>query len=137
INPSATLLPDGKVLVAGGYSLSSSGQSIPANTVEVFDPATGKSTTAGTMSEGRVFHVAEALADGRVLLAGGAVGADFDHSTASADLFDPKSSKITPTAPLTESRSQSASARLLDGRVLIVGGARITNGNVVARLQTA
>jgi Galactose oxidase, central domain len=136
-SPTATLLPDGKVLIAGGAAVNADQQSIASNTVEVFDPAKGVSTTPTAMSEGRVLHVAVPLADGRVLLAGGTTGVNLDHSTASADLFDPATGATTPAASLTESRTAASGVRLLDGSILVVGGARKEGGKIVARLQTA
>jgi Galactose oxidase, central domain len=136
-NPTATLLPNGKVLIAGGSANDAQNQPIISNTVEVFDPASGVSSTPTAMSEGRLFHVAQALADGRVLLAGGTTGANLDHSTASADLFDPATGTITPTGAMTESRTGASAVRLLDGSILVVGGARREGGKIVARLQTA
>jgi hypothetical protein len=138
VSPSATLLPDGRVVVAGGLILTADAQAFtPSNTVELFDPAVGTSSTQTTMSEGRANHASAALTDGRVLLAGGTTGANSIHSTASADLFDPVTGKISPAAPLTEQRTQAPAVRLLDGRVLIIGGARLDQGGVAARLKTA
>jgi hypothetical protein len=136
-NPTATLLLDGKVLIAGGAANDAQDQAVISNTVEVFDPASGVSSTPTSMSEGRLFHVAQALADGRVLLAGGTTGANLDHSTATADLFDPATGTVTPTGSMTESRTGASIVRLLDGSILVVGGARREGGKIVARLQTA
>jgi hypothetical protein len=137
VSPTATLLPDGKVLIAGGFDVSADQQAIASTTVEVFDPATGMSSTPTAMSEPRLDQVAETLADGRVLLAGGLTGATLDHSTATADLFDPATGKTTPAAALGEPRSGACAVRLTDGSILVVGGARVEAGKVAARLQTA
>ena len=76
----ATLLPTGKVLVAGGYGggyLSSA---------ELYDPATGWTTSgAGTLATGRIYHTATLLPNGKVLVAGGYNGVYLD----SAELYDP------------------------------------------------
>jgi hypothetical protein len=137
LGPTANLLPDGKVLIAGGEDISPDQQAIPSTTVEVFDPATGMNSTPTAMSEPRLDHVAVALADGRVLLAGGLTGAALDHSTATADLFDPATGKTTPAAALGEPRSGASAVRLMDGSILVVGGARVEANKVAARLQTA
>src|SRR6267142_1053489 len=66
VGPTATLLTDGRVLVAGG--------STPEGltpTAELYDPATGAWTLTGSMSVGRAYHNATLLTDGRVLVAGG------------------------------------------------------------------
>ncbi|MDM0032830.1 kelch repeat-containing protein [Variovorax sp. J22P271] len=64
----ATLLFDGKVLVAGGYDGNGSAQA----STELYDPASGRWTGTGAMRGARYFHTATLLPDGNVLLAGGA-----------------------------------------------------------------
>jgi hypothetical protein len=59
------LLPNGKVLVAGGYNFS-----YPAS-AELYDPATGKWTTSGALKTARDLHTATLLPNGQVLVAGG------------------------------------------------------------------
>ena len=82
----ATLLADGRVLVAGGFG--GNGGSVAA---ELYDPARGTWTAAGRMATPRTGHTATLLLDGRVLVAGG-IGGYGD--LASAELFDP--SRATP-----------------------------------------
>ena len=60
----ATLLPNGKVLVAGGYIASA----------ELYDPASGTWTNTGSMSTARAGHTATLLPNGKVLVAGGVLG---------------------------------------------------------------
>src|SRR5438477_12857879 len=62
----ATLLPNGKVLVAGGYNGSSS-----LATVELYDPTSGNWTTTGSLATARCFHTATLLSNGKVLVVGG------------------------------------------------------------------
>ncbi len=77
----ATALPDGKVLIAGGY-----GPGGLLSSAELYDPATGSWSSAGTMSQRRFLHTATALPDGKVLVAGGhKVGGPLS----SAELYDP------------------------------------------------
>jgi hypothetical protein len=76
----ATLLPDGKVLVAGGYA----GPGVPLNSAEVYDPATGAWTASGNLNTGRNSHTATLLPDGKVLVAGGYSGGFLN----SAEVYD-------------------------------------------------
>src|SRR3954470_17480143 len=71
----ATLLSDGKVLVAGGIA-----NSVPDKTAELYDPARGTWKLTGSMATARFFATATLLRDGRVLVAGG--------GTATAELYD-------------------------------------------------
>jgi hypothetical protein len=63
----ATLLPEGQVLVAGGYDSSGRAQA----STELYDPASGQWKGTGAMRDARYFHTATLLPDGNVLLAGG------------------------------------------------------------------
>ena len=79
------------------------------------------------MSEARAGHTATALADGRVLIAGGRTSAGV---TSSFELYDPASGVSTVAGALSLPRVHHAAARLIDKRVLIVGG---SDGNMRAR----
>ena len=83
----ATLLPDGRVLVTGSYI--NSGESRAS--AELYDPTSGRWTATGSMDLGRGGHTATLLPDGRVLVAGGrSSGGD---SLASAELYNPTSGR--------------------------------------------
>jgi hypothetical protein len=108
----ATLLGDGRVLIAGGGAFAAQ------DTAEIYDPRTGIFTALepAKMTAPRVRHAAAMLPSGRVLLVGGGGGG------ADAEIFDPKTSTFTAVAAKTTmSSSQSLAARLLDGRVLVKG----------------
>ena len=81
VGHTATLLNDGRVLVAGGNA------DLFLSSAEIFDPASGAWSLTGSMSTGRVGHTATLLSDGRVLVAGG----NADLFLSSAEIFDPAS----------------------------------------------
>jgi hypothetical protein len=111
----ATLLTDGKVLVAGGMN-----GTTYLDTFSVYDPGTGTwSTPAVTMGEGRTGHTATLLTSGKVLVAGGkgALGA----TLATAELYDPEQGTWASTGSLT-ARSEHTATLLTDGKVLVAGG---------------
>jgi hypothetical protein len=90
----ATLLPSGKVLVAGGQSALVT----PSETAsaELYDPTAGTWSLTGPMKSARAFHVAVLLRSGKVLVAGG-FGADPRGLLASAELYDPTTGQWTET----------------------------------------
>lgn len=105
----ATLLPDGKVLLAGG-----SGFYIPTSSAELYDPPTGTFTATGDMTTPRSDHTATLLPDGKVLITGGPL--------ASAELYDPSTGSFMATGSMTVPRNRHIATLLHNGRVLIVGG---------------
>jgi N-acetylneuraminic acid mutarotase len=115
----AALLNDGRVLVAGGWYSTSNGD--PAhNTAEIYDPATGKWTATGSMTNGRAEFGLVSLPDGRVLAAGGVDPSYVPQ--AGAELFDPSTGIWTATGSLKVATMWPAMQVLPDGRVLIAGG---------------
>ena len=130
---SATLLPDGRVLVAGEINGRSNGTS-PA---ELYDPASGSCTATGSMTELRVGVSAALLSDGRVLVAGGGHDASGDNTfpigfigLGTAELYDPETGSWTATRSMNAARRGAGVAiRLVDGRVLVVGGVVSVDGN--------
>lgn len=116
----ATLLPDGRVLVTGGDNSIGSGGALA--TAELFDPATGTFSPAASMNVGRAAHTATLLADGRVLVASGVVDGDAPGRHASAELFDPRTGRFSITGSLVTERYGHSAMLLSDGRVLMAGG---------------
>ena len=111
----ATLLPDGKVLVAGG-----AGKSGILGTAELYDPATGEWNPTGSMNVPRELHTATLLKDGKVLIVGGS--ADDYTSLNGAELYDPKDERWSVTGSLNTRRGFHTATLLKDGKVLVVGG---------------
>jgi hypothetical protein len=122
----ATKLADGRVLIAGGYTIRQpDGLSVPAR-AEIFDPATGQFHATGAMTTPRGEHSATLLADGRVLIIGGAheFGPDGEATSAipGLEIFDPKTERFSSVAALATDRMDHSATLMTDGRVLIAGG---------------
>lgn len=121
----ATVLADGRVLVAGGR-----GQAATETlaSTELYDPATNGWRPGPPMTTARAGHTATALLDGRVLVVGGtapaADGSSRFEALASAEVFDPKKNAWAAVGPLAEARNGHTATRLDDGSVLVIGGAR-------------
>ncbi len=107
VQHTATLLPNGKLLVAGG---SSNGSDAGAtNNAFLYDPKTGDWTETGALKFARKGHFAVLLQNGRVLVAGGKSGNSF---LSTAEIYDPVSGAWTQTGSMTKVRHRSAAASL-------------------------
>lgn len=115
----STLLPNGKVLIAGGFA-GSGGEYNPYRTAELYDPRSGTFESAASMTIGRSGHTATLLKNGKVLMVGGWTGR-YDLRS-SAELYDPATSVFAPTGNLLVERAGNTATLLTDGRVLIAGG---------------
>jgi len=114
----ATLLPDGKVLMAGGFD----GTNVIAS-AEFYDPAAGTFTVTGSLTVARVGHTATLLPSGKVLIAGGdAGGAYLGAVLASTELYDPVAGTFTATGSMTAAREDHTATLLGNGKVLIAAG---------------
>jgi N-acetylneuraminic acid mutarotase len=123
----ATLLPNGKVLVAGGSDDNNNGLA----SAELFDPTTGKWTETGIMGEARCYHTATLLPNGKVLVAGGIkfLGRFLDRALSSTELYDPATGKWTDGGALSTERMNHTATLLPNGKVLVAGGS-IYDGNI-------
>lgn len=106
----ATLLPTGQVLIAGGTAVSVA----PVLSAEVYDPATGEFAATGNMVAWHSAHAAALLANGKVLIVGG--------NGTEAELYDPASKAFTSTGPMVQERYSLTATTLASGQVLITGG---------------
>src|SRR5580765_6219199 len=106
----ATLLPNGKVLVAGG-----SGSSGNLSSAELYDPLTGTWAFTGSMKTNHAKHTATLLANGKVLVTGG-------QQQKTSELYDPTTETWAFTGSMTALRQNHTATLLADGRVLVTGG---------------
>ena len=126
----ATLLADGKVLVAGGITIKN-GDRILAS-AQLYGPTTRSWTMTGALILGRQNYTATRLADGKVLAVGG-----YPDNIASAELYDPGTGTWSPTGSLTTGRDSQTATLLADGKVLVVGGSdsTVSVGHAVASAE--
>jgi WD40 repeat protein len=115
---SATLLPDGKVLIAGGFREEGTSE-IAIASAEIFDPVNNTFTPTSDMNEPRNGHTSTLLPNGKVLLAG---GWNQQGRTATAELYDPQTGTFEYTSSLMSPRQGLTATLLENGQVLIAGG---------------
>ena len=124
LGDTATLLQNGKVLIAGGGEPQQNGQIF--SSAELYDPTTGRFTKTGSMRVARSGHTATLLQNGKVLIAGGGVCTDKScirvNSVASAELYDPNTGKFSLTGSMATPRGDATATLLRDGRVLLAEG---------------
>jgi N-acetylneuraminic acid mutarotase len=110
----ATLLQDGKVLVAGGYS-----GSFWHTSAELYDPATSTWSYTSGMNQDRSDHEATLLQNGKVLVSGGYF---IDGTLANAELYDPATGTWSSANSMAEARYWGTATLLPNGKVLVAGG---------------
>jgi hypothetical protein len=136
-NHSATLLPDGRVLVAGGWNRrDASGLATILDSAETYDPQTGTWTRTQSMPQPRAWPTATLLPDGLVLVAGGGLDL-FKASVVSAALYDPRTGTWTSAGNMSIARNRCTATLLLDGSVLIAGGYLAETGRLGSPHSTA
>jgi N-acetylneuraminic acid mutarotase len=116
----ATLLPNGKVLVAGGINAAGD----PLASAELYNPATGRWILTGAMHVARDEHSATLLPGGKILVTGGENSASV--STTSAELYTPSTGVWSLTGSLHTSRLEHPAVLLRNGTVLVSGGNHVT-----------
>jgi hypothetical protein len=119
----ATLLRDGRVLIAGGrtnaFAYAPSGA--PTSSVQLFDPATKTFSKAASLGVARSGHTATLLSSGKVIAAGGSGG-----GFGTAEIYDPAADAWTTTGAMNFPRTDHAAVLMSDGRVLVTGGGAAT-----------
>jgi len=118
----ATLLPNGEVLIAGGADTNGL---IPA--AELYDPSSGAFRLTGSLNTPRLGQTATLLPNGEVLIAGGVDSAG--NYLSSAELYNPATGTFTLTGSMKTARELFTATLLNNGEVLAAGG---QNSNLVA-----
>jgi len=130
----ATLLPNGKVLIAGGVD------TVPhvSTSAELYDPSSGVFSATGSMSVPRSSHTATLLPDGKVLITGGSAGILNQASgvdTTTAELYDPLTGTFTPTGQMSVPRFLHSATLLTGGKVLLAGGEGVISSPATATAE--
>jgi hypothetical protein len=116
----ATLLTNGKVLIAGGWSRLGS---LVLDTAELYDPDSGVFTPTGSMTTPRVLNSATLLPDGRVLIVGPRGNRErIVPGSTTAEIYDPSTGAFTATGDMISEHYCQQAILLGNGKVLIVGG---------------
>jgi N-acetylneuraminic acid mutarotase len=132
----ATLLPNGKVLVVGGYDVQIIGGNsidIAVTYAELYDPATGSWTKTGGLVTPRALHSATLMNDGKILVLGGEVSSATSEKTAikSAEVYDPLTDTWRSVADLITARDLFTATLLSTGKVVVVGGTEDSNSSLI------
>ena len=143
VHHATTMLHDGRVLVVGGSKQSNAEGALglpeslfasASKAIEIYDPLTNSWSSGATLPSALTGASAVLLHDGRVLIAGGVhFDAGNEASTHQCFLYDPQNNSLEPTTNLPTPRAFAAATPTLDGRALLVGGARLypSSGQVI------
>lgn len=115
--PAGAVLPDGRVLITGGYN----GTFLTSS--QLYDPATGTWMPTGSLMAGRSHFTVTRLQNGKVI----AVGGSTSTHLSSVEIYDPATGSWSPTGSLPDTRADHTATLLPDGRVLLVGGNAFTS----------
>jgi hypothetical protein len=138
----ATLLQDGRVLMTGDYTRTTTGNfTVPvySNLAELFDPATGTFRPTGSMVRAQGGATATRLQDGRTLIVGGIGFSNNGGQPAAmkfttAELYDPATGQFSLTGSMGVGRADQTATLLDDGEVLIAGGDDLSGALATAEL---
>ncbi|HEX6501796.1 MAG TPA: kelch repeat-containing protein [Terriglobales bacterium] len=121
---SATLLPSGKVLVAGGTN-----NGAALTSAELYSPIAGTWASTGSMHVARTLARSVLLANGSVLVLGGCVNDCLSATTNSAEIYNPATGSFTVTGSMLQARAEFAITLLANGQVLVAGGCTAYDAN--------
>jgi hypothetical protein len=113
VGHTATLLQDGRVLIAGGAVPSAQSRSQEVSSAEVYDPVSGTFAETGAMTSARSWHSAVLLRDGRVFLVGGCASC--------AELYNPSTGTFARTGDMSVAQRVYSAVLLMSGKVLVTG----------------
>ena len=138
----ASLLSDGRVLVAGGTGRAAlkEGEDEPLwrgnkdlNSAEIYDPKTDEWTNAPDMNDKRQLAQAITLEDARVMIIGGRSGVS---TLSSIEVYDPEANSWAEAEPMMQSRMSHSAVKLMDNRILVTGGmASVTMGDTLSSAE--
>jgi hypothetical protein len=125
----ATLLADGRILLAGGGGFVSLGiNGAVQTTAELYDPVSGTFSSTGPTIDGFSSAAAVRLSDGRILFTGGRIASQASAPTATAEIYSPESGTFTFTGSMITPRYNHTATLLQNGQVLVAGGTSIKTG---------
>lgn len=120
----ATLLPTGKVLVAGGTN-----NGVALASAELYSPIAGTWASTGAMHVARTLGRALLLPNGSVLIVGGCVNDCLSATVKDAEIYSPGTGTFIETGSMLQARAEFAIALLANGQVLVAGGCTAYNAN--------
>jgi hypothetical protein len=119
-NPLVTMLPNGKILIQGGSS--DTAGTTPIQSVEIYDPATGKFTAADDTLVARLWNRIVRLDNGKTIFVGGQTTSNTSSVTNTAELYNHVTGTFSYTGSLNTGRRNFAQWSLPNGRILVAGG---------------
>lgn len=120
----ATILANGKILVAGGTN-----NGVALTSAELYNPTAATWASTGSMHVARTLAQAVLLSNGSVLVMGGCVNDCLSATTSSAELYNPSAGTFTATGSMVQARAEFGATLLANGQVLVAGGCTAYDAN--------
>lgn len=120
-NYAASLLPDGKILIAGGRTFESNkgGYGIASSDAEIYDPKTGSSVITNSLIKPRFDCTAISLKNGKVIILG---GQNLEYKVNEIEIYDPKTGVFSLGGKMLAKRNNFTATLMPDDNILIIGG---------------